>query len=320
MPVIEALHALPTGGLTVKALEALDFAVPGEWANVTRFDDLLVEVSGIDNPVILATLRSRALALQNDPAQHFDEALRVYQLVDTMDQVAAGAAMASKVGGLLGSFGGIGDMISKVAPKPETTQCVDAGVKLVAELVAFGLLNGIPSADADGLARFTGALADYGRYDLMRIAAWVVYDGLLPLGPDFLPKMIGTFTEAASSDALTNNRVFASLGERLPGSSLPEKRAFMVTTLQRTGDWVERFVADRGLSHDRVMGQLESVLSLAGGTGDYVAAAVDAGTALTSHTGTQTVARSLARTVLHDLREDAWEAWIQQHGGRSANT
>ncbi len=315
MAVIEALEALPTTGLTVKALEALDFVVPGEWANHTRFESILIEVTGLDDPAILALLRERAEALQSDPAQYFDEALRVYQLVDTVDQVAAGAAVASKVGSLLGSFGGFGDLLEQVTPKPATTQCVDAGVKLVAELLAFGLMNGFPSADPDGIARFAGALADYGRYDLMRIAAWVVYDGILPLGPDFLPKMITTFTEAASSDLLVNNRVFTTLGARLPGDTANDKRDFIIQTLQRTGDWIDRFVREKGLTQEKVMGQLEGVLALAGGSGDYIAAAIDASTSYTAHTGTQTVARRLARAAYEDLRERAWEEWLAQHRG-----
>ncbi|MCA9567663.1 MAG: hypothetical protein KC656_07465 [Myxococcales bacterium] len=315
MSVVAALEALPTTGLTIKALEALDFVVPGEWSNTTRFEGVVTEVADLHNPVVLQIVRARALALEaSDP--RYGQALQVYQLVDTVDQVAAGAAVASKVGGLLGSFGGIGDLIGKVTPKPETTQCVDAGVKLVAELLAFGLMNGMPTADPDGLARFTGALADYGRYDLMRISAWVVYDGLLPLGPQFLPKMIGTFTEAANSDMLTNNPVFRTLGGKLPGSTSADKRDFIVKTLNSTGDWVGRFVDEKGLTHDKVMGRLQGVLSLAGGSGDYVAAAIDAGTSYTAHTGTQTVARALAKHAVHQMRDEAWETWLKTLGGR----
>ncbi len=85
MSVIAALEALPTEGLTVKALEALDFVVPGEWTNHTRFDDVLTEVTGITNPVVPQQIRVRAMALEANTGATYDEALRVYGLVDSVD-------------------------------------------------------------------------------------------------------------------------------------------------------------------------------------------------------------------------------------------
>ncbi|MCB9674220.1 MAG: hypothetical protein H6737_03835 [Alphaproteobacteria bacterium] len=306
MSIIATFEALPATGLTVTALNALDFAVPGKWSNPRDFTALIQEVSGIDKPGVVAQIRSRAQAMDLANTSHYAEALKVYQLVDTVDQVAAGAAMAGKVTDLFGSLG----FLKQYTPKPETTQCVDAGVKLVAELVAFGLVNGMPSADPDALAKFTGALADYGRNDLLRIAAWVVYDGMVPLGPDFLQKILSTFAAAASNDSLTNNAVFQQLGKRLPGSGTAEKRAFILKTVEQTGDWVGRFVSERGLTHDKVMSNLKGVLSFADGGADYVAAAIDAGTAYMSHTGTQTVARALARHATDQMRDDVWKSWV----------
>ncbi|MEZ4322780.1 MAG: hypothetical protein R3F61_35255 [Myxococcota bacterium] len=307
MAIIASFEALPATGLTVTALQALDFAVPGQWDNPRDFNALLAEVSGVTKPSVLAQIRSRAQAMDVANTGHYAEALRVYQLVDTVDQMAAGAAMAGKVTDMFASLG----FLKQYTPRPETTQCVDAGVKLVAELVAFGLLNGMPTATPDGIAKFTGALADYGRYDLLRIAAWVVYDGMVPLGPDFLSKILKTFSAAASNDALTNNAVFQQLGKRLPGDSASAKQAFILQTLDSTGDWVGRFVTERGLTHDKVMSQLKGVLSFADGGADYVAAAIDASTAYVSHTGTQTVARALARHATDQLRADVWNSWLK---------
>ena len=53
--------------------------------------------------------------------------------------------------------------------------------------------------------------------------------------------------------------------------------------------------ADAARKLGRHLGQLDGVLQIAGSGGDYLAAALDASTAYYAHTGTQTVARTLAR-------------------------
>ena len=50
-------------------------------------------------------------------------------------------------------------------------------------------------------------LQDYAKEDVMRIGAWIVVDGLLPLGPDFMAKIANTIRGAADS-TLTNNPAF----------------------------------------------------------------------------------------------------------------
>ncbi len=302
--VIASLEQLPRDGLTVSALEALDFVVPGEWENVTSFDVLVKQVSGVDKPALAAAVRQKALALeQADPS--WARALKVYQLVDRVDQVAAATAAVGKVKDLFGGFGGF---LDKVTPKPETTQSLDAGAKLIAELLAFSQLNGLPT-DAEAIGRFVVALADYGRYDLMRISAWVVFDGLLPLGPNFVSTISGTFRDLADS-ALSDHGAMGSLLEQIPGDSTAAKKAFVVNAIDRTGEWVNGFVAEKGLTQDRVMGQLKGTLSLAEGSMDVVAAAIDASTMYTAHTGTQTVARALARKALEELKQEAWERYV----------
>jgi hypothetical protein len=307
MSIIARLHALPDDGLTVTALRALDFAVPGAWDNPRDFDAMLAEVSGISHPNVLAQIRSRAMAMDVANTGRTAEAMRIYEMVDTVDQAAAGVALAGKVTSMFGSLG----FLEKYTPKPETTQCVDAGAKLLAELCAFSVLHGMPSATPDGIAKFTGALADYGRYDLMRITAWVVYDGIVPLGPDFLSRILDVFKSTASNSLVSDNPVFSGLSDRVPGNDATEKRAFVLDTLNATGDWLGRFVTERGLSHDTVMAQLKGVLSFADGGADYVAAAIDASTAYVSHTGTQTVARALAKSATQQLRDDVWNTWVK---------
>jgi len=308
--VIASLEELPRDGLTVSALEALDFVVPGEWENLTSFDALVAQVTRSDKPALAAAVRQKALAMeQADPA--WARALKVYQLVDKVDQVAAATAAAGKVKDLFGGFGGaLGGLLDQVTPKPETTQSLDAGAKLIAELLAFSQLNGMPT-NAEAVARFVVALGDYGRYDLMRIAAWTVFDGLLPLGPNFVSIISGTFRDLAGS-ALTEHGAFSSLMGQIPGDSAEAKRAFVVNAIDQTGTWIDGFVQDKGLTQDKVMGQLKGTLSLAEGSMDVVAAAIDASTMYTAHTGTQTVARQLARQAVEELKKETWERYVAE--------
>ncbi len=306
MSVIAALEALPTDGLTVTVLKTLDRVVPGEWENVTSVDALARELCGPDAPEKLAMqvgILSRQLAMKE--AATYNRALKVYQLVDTVDQAAAAGAMAGKAAELFGSLG----FLKKVTPKPDTTQALDAGVKLVAELVAFGTLNGMPSADADGLARFTGALADYARYDLVRISAWVLFDGLVPLGPDFVQKITGTWKDVATSK-FAGNAAFKTLADQLPGENMDDKRQFAIQALDRTGEWVTRFVEDKGLTQEGALDGLQGALSVADGGLDYVAAAIDASTSYFAHTGTQTVARALVRRSLEERKSKVWNDYL----------
>ena len=303
MSAITKLSALPTSGMTVSALNTLDAFVPGEWENVTDFNTIIAEICGADSPKKLhAQVAILARRLEIQDGARFDRAIQIYSLVDTADQVAAGAAVVGKVGAM---FGGL-SFLQKMTPKPDTTQALDAGVKLIAELLAFGTLHGMPSSDPDGLARFTAALADYARYDLMRIAAWVVFEGMIPLGPDFLQQILTTWKGVAGS-ALSNNKVFHQLSGQIPGETMDARRGYVIDALDATGDWIGRFVEEKGITQAGALEKVQGVLGRVDGGMDYVAAAIDASTAYFSHTGTQTVARALARKAYMQLREDVWK-------------
>ena len=306
MSVVTALEQLPQDGVTVSALRALDWVVPGEWDNITSLRTIAEEVCGEGAPPKLVAqldILSRQRSIRQ--AERFDRAVQIYRLVDSVDKAAAGAAVAGKVASMFGSM----SFLKKFTPKPETTQALDAGLKLVAELLAFGQLHGIPKMDADGLARFAGALADYARYDRMRLAAWVVFDGILPLGPDFISTVTGTWRGLATG-ALGNNALFSQLAGQLPGDSSAEKQGFVIRTIEQSGDYISRFVEERGITQEGALSRLEGVLSVADGGMDYVAAALDASTNYFSHTGVQTAARALVRQSYDDLRDKVWESHL----------
>src|SRR4029079_1021747 len=91
--------------------------------------------------------------------------------------------------------------LNDVTPKADTTQAVDAALKLVGELAAFCYSSGIPG---DSVSDFATALANPVKEDAIRLGAWVAFDGLIPLGPDFLARAIG-FVESASDDLFAEN-------------------------------------------------------------------------------------------------------------------
>lgn len=299
------LSELPSSGMTLSLLELLDQIIPGQWENQTDLHQIVASATGEQVPAVIQEIAALAEGIFADPTAHWNLALALYQGVDTVDQVAAGATVASKVSDL---FGGL-DFLKKITPKPTTTQALDAGLKLVAEMIAFCLMHGMPSADMQGVARFVVALSDYGRSDLMRIAAWVIVDGLLPLGPEFMQAIIHTFSELADSQ-LAGHSIFQTLGDRLPGEDVSQKKEFILKALRAASGWVGDFVKTHGLTHEVVKQKVSAIIAVSDDKLDYVAAAIDASTAYFSHTGAQTVARVCAQKAYAQAREAAWQAHV----------
>ncbi|MEL6181586.1 MAG: hypothetical protein AAFS10_21690, partial [Myxococcota bacterium] len=193
-----ALEKLPKSGVTVTVLSTLDYVVPGEWKNITDWETMITEVTGVTDPVQVARIGQKAEELFQSSETYYSTALTIFETVDTLDKAVAAAALASKVGETFSFL----SFLDRMTPKANTTQAVDAGVKFVAEIVAFGMLNGMPSMNDMG--GFLESLKAYGKADVMRLAAWATIDGLLPLGPEFMTTISTTIGGMASS-RLGNN-------------------------------------------------------------------------------------------------------------------
>ena len=304
----QALSSLPTSGVTVSLLNALDSIVPGQWENITSFEAMIPRVTGLTQPGIVEDVRARALALSQDDSKQYDKALWLFQSIDTMDRVAAGATVASKVSDF---FGGL-DFVKDLAPKPETTQALDAGLKLIAEIMAFGFLKGLPELTFEEVAHFVVALQKYGKADIMRLASWVIVDGMLPLGPNFMRTIIDT-TQSVATSKVAGHSIFGAISDRLPGDSPEQKQAFVGRALEQTSSFIEEFVQARGITHESIQQHLGGVIDIADGGADYVAAALDASTNYFSHTGTQTVARALIEEAFEQLQADVWSEYVARH-------
>ena len=285
-PIFEAVDNLATGGITVMALNSLDFVIPGQWQNIVGFENTITAVTGTDDADYIQAIGERAVALYNDKSQGYQTAMWLYETVDAGSSALGAAAMASKVGSSIPLLG----FLNNITPKAETAQTIDLGVKLVAEIVAYCQINGLPG---DSVGDFLAALMDqYSGPSLMRMAALICFDGLVPLGPDFIIKAIDGLS-GMGPDQLEENKTFQGLKEVIPGGDSGGQLGFINQSMDSVRGWMSSFVEDRGLSPEAVVGNLRGFVEVADDKLDYLGAFIDMSTNYYSHTGTQTLARSL---------------------------
>ncbi len=280
--IIDLLDELPTNNITVKALQALDFVVPGEWENVVGADNMITAVTGETDADTVMAIRNKAIELYNDPSNGYQGAINIYTLVDKADSALAAAAMANKISEKIGLL----SFLNKLTPKADTIQSVDLCLKLVGELIAYSKLNGIELNPT----QFVSELVDnYQGASLMRMASLVCIDGIVPLGPDFLQK-VQEHLENDGESAFTSNPVFASLSNFIPGD---DKFGFITNTFGAAQDWMGNLVSSTGLTQESVFEHLGGFVEFSDDSLDFVAAFLDQTTNYYKHTGIQTVAQSL---------------------------
>ncbi|MBW4579186.1 MAG: hypothetical protein KME42_06400 [Tildeniella nuda ZEHNDER 1965/U140] len=291
--IFELVDGLPTGGVTVMALRSLDFAVPGQWQNLTGFTNTIREVTGETDEALVQQIGERAVYLFNDKTQGYQRALWLYQTVDSASGALGAAAMANKVGQDISFLGFLGNL----TPKPEKAQSIDLTVKLVVELVAFCQINGIPG---DSIGDFLAALGDYGGESLMRMAALVCFDGLIPLGPDFILKGLSTI-QGLSPKELESNQTFKGVSDLIPGGDSAGKLGFINQSFDSVKGWMSDFVSSRGLTQDNVLDNLTKFVEVSKDKLDYVGAFLDISVNYYTHTGTQTLARRLIERAVAEI-------------------
>jgi hypothetical protein len=281
----ELLEALPAKNLTTRVLGLLDYVVPGEWQNVTSFEGMIKLVTGEEDQEIIQKVGERAITLYRDPTQGYQRAVQVFRLVDNAQGVAGFAALASKV-----------KFLEKLTPRADTAQAIDAGVKFVAELTTFCLVNGIPG---DSISDFVGSLLAAEKEDRMRLCAWIAYDGLIPLGPGFLGKILDG-VRGLSESALGSHGRFARIAQFLPGS-LGQQKQLVEGSLEAARGSVEQFVSERGLTQGSLLERLREQIEVTDNRLDYVAAVLDMATNTFEHTGIQSVARRVISRAYGEL-------------------
>lgn len=292
-PIFELVDELPTGGTTVKALNALDFVVPGQWQNLTGFTNTVRAVTGETDESLIQAIGERAVYLYNDESQGYQRAMWLYQTVDNAAGALGAAALANKVGQDISFLG----FLSNLTPKPEKAQSLDLCVKLVVELVAFCQINGIPG---DSIGDFLAALGDYSGESLMRMAALVSFDGLIPLGGDFIQKGLSTLS-STNPNELEKNQSFKSVQSLIPGNDSASKLGFIGQSFDSVKGWMGDFVTSRNLTQQTLLDRVRGVVDVSADKLDYVGAFLDVAVKYYTHTGTQTLARRLVERAVAEI-------------------
>ncbi|NRB09734.1 MAG: hypothetical protein HRU34_23495 [Richelia sp.] len=284
-PIFELVDELPTSGLTISMLNALDFAAPGEWQNIVGFVNTIKHVTGESDESLIQAIGERAIYLYNDRSQGYQQSMWLYQTVDGTDKALGAVALANKVGETVPLLG----FLNKVTLKPDKAQTIDLTLKLVAELVAFCQINGIPG---NSIGDFVASLGEYSGESLIRMVALVCVDGLIPLGPDFISKAISGISQTSPQE-LEKNSIFSTMKDAIPGSDSSSKLNFIGETFDSVKGWMDDLVTSKGLNPEQVLSELQEFVEIADDKLDYVAAFLDMATNYYEHTGTQTLARRL---------------------------
>ncbi len=292
--IFELVDNLPENNITVMMLKSLDSIVPGEWENTVGFVNTIRKVTGESDEELIQQIGDRAVWLYNDKSQGYRRAMWLYQTVDRADKALGSAALANKVGNKIPL---VGNLLTRVTPNPDKAQAIDLAIKSVVELVAFCQINGIPG---DSIGDFVAALGDYSGESLMRMAALVCVDGLIPLGPDFLLKAQSTLSGIKPRD-LESNSTFQGVSEFIPGGNMRGKLDFIGESFDSIKGWMSNFVSRKDLSPEKVMNNLQGFLEFSDNKLDYVAAFIDVATNYYEHTGTQTLARRLIERAFDEI-------------------
>ncbi|MCE2663956.1 MAG: hypothetical protein LW716_14905 [Microcystis sp. 53602_E8] len=264
-PIFELVDELPTNNLTVKVLKTLDYVVPGQWDNLVGFKNTIIKVTGETDESMIQQIGDRAVWLFNDKSQGYQRALWLYQTIDSADNA-------------LGKIPLMGGLIEKLTPAPEKAQTIDLTLKLVTELVAFCQINGIPG---DSIDDFVASLGDYSGESLMRMAALVCLDGLIPLGGSFIRKV--------------------ESGLLIPGGNTARKLDFIGQSFDSTKGWMSGFVSQRSLSQQGLLSKIQGFIDFSADKLVYVGAFLDMTTNYYEHTGIQTLARRLIERAVAEI-------------------
>ncbi|NEN95110.1 MAG: hypothetical protein F6J94_09755 [Moorea sp. SIO1F2] len=284
-PIYEIVDDLPTKNMTISALKSLDFVVPGEWENLVGFENTIRGITGEEDEEVIQEIGDRAVYLFNDRSQGYQRALWIYQTIDSTGTALGAAALANKVGEKIPLLG----FLNSLTPKADKAQTIDLSIKVVGELIGFCQINGLPG---DSIGDFVAALGDYGGASIMRMAALVCFDGLIPLGPDFIMGVQSTL-ERLTPNELEDSGSFKGIQDAIPGDDSQSKLSFIGESFESVKGWMSDFVTDRGVTPEQIANNLQSFIEFSDDKLDYLAAFLDMSTNYYEHTGIQSLARSL---------------------------
>jgi hypothetical protein len=291
-PLYKLIEELPQSSLTTRCLGALDYLVPGEWKNVTNFEEMVKLVTGEEDQSVIQQVGERAMALYENSDNGYQRAVSIFNMVDSGSTMVGITSMAAKLAEDVSWLSFLGS----ITPKPETSQAIDAALKFAAEIGTFCCTNGLPG---DSIGDFVQALTAYEKEDIMRISAWVAFDCMLPLGPDFMVKIGESLGSAMGT--LEASPLFGRVAQFLPGGGNSEKRDFVKAAVDQSSGYIGNFVASKGITQGGVLDTVKGYLEGAEGKLDYAAAILDVSVNTFEHTGLQTVARRVIKRAYGEL-------------------
>ena len=288
------LQQLSSGGMTVSLLKALDFVIPGDYNNSTNLRDMVRFVG--NEPMAIRTqniIKKTEEMYKNDEGAQ--RAVYLYKLTDKADKAVAAAALANKVGSRFKVL----SFLSKYTPKADTVQTIDLCLKITVEALAYLSLHGISVEGVSDWAKMITQSDRYSNESALRLAGIIGFDGLVPLGPDFLGKV----TDMANSggSAFKDNALFKQISGYIPGDGTEDKGAFIQEIVSKATSPIEDFVSKTGLTGDKVVSSVKSFTDVSDDALDYVAAFLDASTTYMTQTGVQSVARHLCQEAVEQV-------------------
>jgi len=287
------VNRLPKRSVTVYVLRSLDFVVPGEWENIVDFEEMVMKVTGEKDPNLVRAVTQRADALFQDRSERYRRAWNLYHAADQTDRLLATAALGNKIGERIRFL----SFLERITPKADKAQTIDFSMKLTIELLNFCLINGIPG---DSIGDFVAALADYSKESLIRMAALVCFDGIMPLGPDFSRMVINTL-DKLTPDELASNATYKQIQTVIPGNDTAGKLAFVLKSVDSVKGWMEGFVSKNNLTSEQVFKSIQNFIDVNDNRLDYWSAFLDMTTNYYTHTGTQTLARRIIERAVNEI-------------------
>lgn len=291
--IYELVNNLPEKNLTVFSLRSLDKVLPGEWENIVGFENTIRQVTGESDTALIEQIGARAIQLYNDKSEGYQQAMWLYQSIDSAGSALGQAALANKVTENIPFL----SIVNRLTPKPEKAQTIDLSMKLVTEIVAFCKINGIPG---DSVGDFVKALGDYSGESLVRMAALVCFDGLVPLGPNFIKQTEALLSNLKPKD-LESNPAFKAIKKAVPGGKTADQLAFMLSSFDSVKGWMGGFVASKGITPQSVVANLKTFVDIADDKMDYFGAFLDISTNYYEHTGVQTLTRRLVERAVAEI-------------------
>ncbi|MEO0434231.1 MAG: hypothetical protein AAF151_21315 [Cyanobacteria bacterium J06656_5] len=292
-PIYELVNNLPQKNLTVFVLRSLDKVLPGEWENIVGFENTIRQVTGESDAALIEQIGARAIQLYNDKSEGYQRAMWLYQTIDSTGRALGQAALASKVTENVPFL----SIVNRLTPKPDKAQTIDLCMKLVTEIVAFCKINGIPG---DSVGDFVKALGDYGGESLIRMAGLVCFDGLVPLGPNFI-KQTETVLGNLTPKDLNSNPAFKAIKDAVPGGKPDDQLTFIGASFESVKGWMGDFVDSKGITPQSVVSNIRTFVDVADDKMDYFGAFLDISTNYYEHTGVQTLTRRLIERAVAEI-------------------